>query len=129
MNSTTTAEIHIVNTSAKWFLLCEYLTSKGLEHILNCFDFAESNSEEFFRAVKGKQSAGKVLVSSTDWRKTFGMELLNLYWVPEDHVKGFVNYSKKVELTLWYADKFGDGVPNFLSLSGSEGFGTVCGGK
>lgn len=112
--------IYICNTHAEWFIPFEHLQSRGAEQLLKLYDQVRTQSTELYRTVKGRQGAGKVLVDLIDWRKPFGINNLELSWISPTYRSGPVELTHSVEITLWYADKYGSGDPDYLSFGTSE---------
>ncbi len=120
--------IEIVNTDAQWFVPFGYINPVNRRGILDIFERVRDESGELLRTLRGRQSAGEVLITFTDWKKEFGMEMLHLMRLSRNYRGGFPEFNREVEITLWYADKYGDGMPDYLSFGKSKGEGVIVNG-
>ena len=117
-----TVIIPIVNSNADWFVSSEQMP----EEIYSVLERARQEGGKIDLGALEKQAKSGVndifVLSPTFWRTHFGLELFQVFKIAGDFSSRHSRADNCFELSLWYADKYGHGRPNFF------GYGNCYGG-
>lgn len=122
---TKTVPIEIVNSHAAWFYNCAEVPrelSSGLEKLLKECKEGKNLRAELKKTMFAHPREPIFFAHATLWRKERGLEKVEIHEVGpvSHHSAGYRNTS---EASLWFADKHGNGSPNYLGWGASDGHG------